>query len=487
MSSERLDGPRRLHPAAIVLEALGALREAAVPLVVALVLGVGTGGPDPLTAALLGLGGVALTAVVGFLRWQGTTYTVTPTTLRHRTGLVSPDETVVPLGRIQAIDTVQGPVQRLFGVLELRVQTAGGGRAAEVVLTAVTRAEAAALRAHAGLPDAPEHPEARLRLGGRELLVTALTAPQVGVLLPVLAAVGGVAQQLTDEVDRSWLDRLPDTPEQVALAAGGLVAAALVVSVLGAVVAFAGFEVRLEGDRLRIRRGLLRRRAATVPLARVHAVRLVEGVLREPLGLASLRLETAGYREEAAAAQTLFPLVRRAEAEAVLARFVPALAGALDGLEPPPARAARRYVLPAVVAALVPAVALVVVVPAAWPAAPAAVALVAAHGWARFRAAGWRLDGGRVVVRSRRLARTTLVARVARLQEHSLAQTPLQRRAGLARLAVAVGSGRRAAVAHLELAVARALFDRLRQPPSSSRPSARPRYSSARPVSRTSP
>ena len=58
-----------------------------------------------------------------------------------------------------------------------------------------------------------------------------------------------------------------------------------------------------------------------------------------------------------------------------------------------------------------------------------------------FRAAGWRLRDGRLAMRSRVLARTTLLAPAARLQEHATAQNPFQRRAGLADLAVAVGKG----------------------------------------------
>ena len=50
-----------------------------------------------------------------------------------------------------------------------------------------------------------------------------------------------------------------------------------------------------------------RRRAASMPLARVHAVDVMESLLRRPFGLASVRVETAGYRSEAAAAQTLLP------------------------------------------------------------------------------------------------------------------------------------------------------------------------------------
>ena len=96
-----------------------------------------------------------------------------------------------------------------------------------------------------------------------------------------------------------------------------------------------------------------------------------------------------------------------------------------------------------------------------WP-----VLLVAPAAWygvACWRAAGWRLDGGRLAVRYRMLARTTVVARVARLQEHGVRQTVLQRRGGLADLEVAVGAGTRGRVRHLDAGVAGRLFDALRR------------------------
>ena len=54
--------------------------------------------------------------------------------IRLRTGVLSEKETDVPLGRVQAIDTVHGPLQRLFGVVGVHVQTAGGGREGEIKL-----------------------------------------------------------------------------------------------------------------------------------------------------------------------------------------------------------------------------------------------------------------------------------------------------------------------------------------------------------------
>ena len=89
--------------------------------------------------------------------------------------------------------------------------------------------------------------------------------------------------------------------------------------------------------------------------------------------------------------------------------------------------------------------------------------LLALDGWLDYRAAGWRLRDGRLVMRSRRLAWSTLLTPAARLQQHSIAQSPLQRRARLADLAVAVGKGGHAQVRHLELPVAAELWERLRR------------------------
>jgi putative membrane protein len=458
-----LSHPRRLHPAEIVLAALENLREILFAAVVGVLVGGGAGGMPPLVGLLLGLGGVALAGTVGYVRWLHTTFSVTGQALHFRRGVLSPDETSVPLGRIQAIDAAQGPVQRLFGVQELHVQTAGGGAEGEVVLRAVSDATAEELRAAAGLPDAVTRDLPEWRLGLGALLVTAVTAPQLGVILPLVGGLAAAGDDLLfgQEGERLF-DQLPHDPATIVLLALAVAGAALLLSFLGAIVAFAGFSLVRDGERLRIRRGLLARRAASVPLARVHAVDLVEGVLRRPFGLASVRMETAGYRSEPAAAQTLLPLVRVRDAERLLNEFVPALAVASAPLERAPARARRRYALGPALAGTALGAALTVALPAAWPAVPLLAGVGVAEGLLRHRSAGWREDDGRLVVRRRVLARRTLLARVDRLQEHGLRASPLQRRGGLADFEAAVGSGRTGRVRHLEASVARALFERLR-------------------------
>jgi putative membrane protein len=456
--------PRRLHRAGIAVYAFNAVREGALPLI-ALVVVSGLGGGLDARALLRGLAfaaiGVVAATALGYWRWWTTTWWVTPDAVHHKSGLIGLKETDVPLSRIQSLDLEQGPVQRLFGVYAVHVQTGGGGAKGEIVLEAAGSEDVRELRAlladrrpaTAVEPTGPER-----RLTRRRLLAAALTAGQLGVILPALAGFFQLLQSSLDERDAVRV--IPHTVGAALLAAAGLLVAAWLLSVAGSVVAFSGFTASRHGDRLRIRRGLLARREATVPIERVRAVEVVEGVLRLPFGLASLRMEVIGHAKEAAAAQTLFPLVRRDEVRPFLDELLPELADDLDALERPPRRAARRYVLP-------PAAAGVAITAVAWAIAPEGVwalpvaAVLAAWGLLRYRAAGWRLRDGRLAMRSLRLARTTVLGPAAHRESHEIAQNPWQRQARLADVAVAFGKRTNARVRHLEATTARALFDAL--------------------------
>src|SRR3954471_9465296 len=186
----------RLHPAAIGVLALGALRDAAVPIIVLLVASLAGRGLDTEALARGGIYlvlGVAVASLTGFVRWMSTSYAVDERGVHWRSGVVSKKSTTVPLSRIQGLDTVAGPVQRLFGVVALHVQSAGGGSKGEIVLEALGRDAVERIRAAVGerpavAEAAAAPPRIERRLGRRELLVAALTAGQLGIVLPILAA-----------------------------------------------------------------------------------------------------------------------------------------------------------------------------------------------------------------------------------------------------------------------------------------------------------
>jgi putative membrane protein len=465
----------KLHPAAIAVLALSALREAALPIVVLLAAAVAGSGLDmaALRRGLLYLAiGVVAASLMGVVRWITTSYSVDEGGVHWRTGFLRRKETAVPLSRVQGLDTVAGPVQRLFGVVAVHVQTAGGGAKGEIVLEAVGPEAVERLRdaVRARRPEIAEVAPAvalpERRLSRRDGLIAALTAGQLGVILPALAgATQLLSQGFGDERGVEDATRLlPDSAVGWELALAGLLVVAWALSVAGSLIAFAGFAVTRDGERLRIRRGLLQRSEVAVPVRRIHGVRVVEGLLRRPFGLAAVRVEVAGYAAEAAAARTLFPLLRRGDVEPFLAELLPELADDPGNLTPPPPRAARRYVAPRAVAGAIVGGVACLVFPgiAPWPLLLAPLA--ALDGWLDYRAAGWRLRDGRLAMSSRTLAWSTLLAPAARLQEHAIAQTPLQRRAGLADVEVAVGKAGGASVRHLEQPVAADLWERLRRP-----------------------
>ena len=452
--------PRRLHYAAIAVDAVRSTLQLVAGVVVIALLRGGTPG----VAAVGAVGGIAASSLLSWITWRHKAYWLDDVALHYRSGVFTPDEKVVPRVRVQGVDTVTGPVQRLFGVVELRVQVPGASDADEIVLSAVTHEEAARLRRMLGQPE-PATPDAHVRLGRRGLLLTALTSPQIGVAVSAVAGVFALFQNVIDvERDGEGLLERLDSPQTIAVVVAIVLGAAYLLSFLAAIVVFAGFEVERDAQVLRIRRGLLERRAQSIPLERVDGVVIVEGLARGPFGLAALRLETAAHGGERAVARTLLPLVRRAEAEAVIARLVPGLAIEPGELERPPPRALRRFALPpALAGAALGALPAVLWTGAAWPALPVLALLGALAGLRDYRGAGVRLAGNVVVVREVRLARRTLLARRHRLQEHALMRTLLQERASLSDLRVTVGSGGKGRARHLETATAEAAFVALRR------------------------
>ena len=275
-------------------------------------------------------------------------------------------------------------------------------------------------------------------------------------MLPVLAAAGQVLQQVANpRRGREAEHLLPHSFTAIGLIVLGLIVLAWALSTLGSVVAFGGFTITRDDDRLRIRRGLIQRREATVPVHRVRAVRVVEGIFRRPFGLASIAVEVTGYAEEPSAARTLFPLVRLRDVPAFLEEILPELADDPRGLQRPPARAARRYLLLPTLAGLLLGIAAYFLVGVF---SVAALLLGVLYGWARWRAAGWRLQDGRLATRSMRFAATTVLAPAHLGESHTVAQNVFQRRADLADLSVDFGKSTTAKIRHIEAASARAAW-----------------------------
>ena len=232
--------PRRLHRSAVVIYSASALRNFAFPLVVIVAVTLFGGAFDGrgLQRALAYGGvGLAMAVIAGVIRYRSTSYVIDDEAIHHHTGLLSTKDTDVRLDRIQAIDVHQGPLQRAFGVFAVDVQTGAGAKGGEISLPALVPeavAELRALRPGAAVEreEAPDRPSRRIT--PRELTIAALTAGQLGIVLPVLAGAFQVLEQLVDpERGEEAVRWLPQTVTAVVLGAAGLLVLAWLLSTRG--------------------------------------------------------------------------------------------------------------------------------------------------------------------------------------------------------------------------------------------------------------
>lgn len=501
--------PRRQHPAVILLDAARGLSALIVPAILFLVSG---DGGRQVWFLMIGGVWVALSVVYQVIAWRQFTFEVRGGELRVYSGVLERQERTVPLERIQAMDIHETPLQRLFSVVGMRIETAAGGSAAaDVKIEALTRSEAEQLRRRLGaIERAPAVPapdesaraaatapapvlladgELIRRLSTRELLTAGVTSGTIG---PALAVVGFFSQIVDDILPEEIYSRLamdaatlsPRTLIPLIVAIG---AVAWLLAIAGAVLTYGNFELRRAGDRVIISHGLLERRRRTVPVARMQAIVVKEGLLRRPFGLASVSFESAGFGQERGESGVLWPLVRRAEAMALVAEVAPRLATSIEPAElaGPPPRAFSRYLVADVLSWLIFSGVVLAISsvlangvffgPWGWlqwwwgGLLLLALPVVAVNAVMRYRDAGWRIDPSRLlVISSGGLTRRATVVPQRRLQFRTIERNPFQRRADLATFKVAIasgGEGGHAAVDHLDLAVAMEILDQLAPPP----------------------
>jgi len=119
------DAPRRLDPRIVILWRLSLLPSIVLPVTVLAAL-VAPLVPLPGWAVALPLA-VLLGSVVGPLqsrRWRGWSWRLTDTAVELRSGVITRRHVVVPHFRVQQIDVLEGPLERLLGLATLTVTTA---------------------------------------------------------------------------------------------------------------------------------------------------------------------------------------------------------------------------------------------------------------------------------------------------------------------------------------------------------------------------
>lgn len=464
---------RRTEPVGLVLRAITGLRQL-VPALIAMVFVLRDEGPWLLVIVPFAGLAIAASGFFAWLQWRRFTYRVGAEDIRVESGVLSRAARSVPYERIQDVSLEQGPLARIFGLVEVRFETGAGGKD-ELKLAFLREAEGERLRevvrarkdgasvpAEASTPQADDpRPEVLFAMNPRRLA----TFGMFEFSLAVVAVVAGAVQQLDfllpfDPWDfdgwqarlagpGAWLAHLGPTAQIVGgiIAVGSLLAIGFVTGIVRTVLRDWGFVLERTAKGFRRRRGLLTRTDVVMPAHRVQALRFGTGILRRRVGWHGLKFVSLA-QDAGAASHDVAPFAKWAELEPIAraADFDPP-DEALDWRR---ASARYRFDTALVVGALfaLGALAALLALSVTQAATPLFALVPLAIGgalaaWQRFL---WRferhaIDGRQLYSRRGWLAPRTDVASRVKLQSAEIAQGPIARRRGYATLKLGLAGG----------------------------------------------
>ncbi len=443
-------------------------------------------GLDQRTLALAVVG-FALFAVIGgalsWLSWSRFRYGIVEGHLIIREGVLVRRRRAIPVARVQGIDIKADLLSRILGLVEVTVQTAGGGATEpEASIVGIPLSEAERLRGEllhkrsvttiasdtpagtaSAIGDDPvnrmgdvrgvlagpevgyEHPSFQYTLSIARLFLAGATSSQVFVsFFVVLGAVGqlfSMASSTADAITETVLALALPVAVVAVVAIVGLVIAG---SVTASVIADFGFTSRRVSDRIETERGLLERRMIGLPVRRVQSVRIQQTPLRRLMGFSAIHVDTAGFgrsEENGQARAALVPLARTSE-------ITPLLHGLLPELETAPAvtalprRSMRFYLMWPTLLGLTISLAPAAILQGVFLALPIVILpLTIVPAYLAWRAAGVGVDASMLVIRSGVFGRTHTRIPRSRLQSLAVRQNPFQKRRNLATLVATTVSG----------------------------------------------
>jgi putative membrane protein len=442
---------RRLHPWSWLFVLIQQVKSFALPLVVLLFTGRGN------SWELWGLVGAGVLVLVSLGQYFTYRFRVDADGIVIRSGLLQKSLRNIPFTRIHNVALHQTLLHRVFGVAEVKLESAGG-MTPEGQMRVLSLADAHALeelvRSHGkaqAAPDAPavaDETNVLLSLPTSEVIRLGLISNR-GMIV-VAAAFGLFAQasgELLGEALEGSAKAVAGVGRDMHLGLTGSIVGGLalvlmlliairMLSVVLALLQFHGFTLTEDGRRLSSQRGLLTRIRANMPRQRIQAWSLRESLTHRWFGRRGLVVDSASIQavNDQRSLRDLAPVATPAVIDELIRHLLPGKAWPMQQWHALHPRAWRRqFAIPALVV-------LVLSAAATWQEGPWGLAVLAllpvfllrAKVWARH--AGYSEESGLIAVREGWLDKRWRFAEVGKLQSLTLSQSPFDRRHGMASL-----------------------------------------------------
>ena len=448
---------QRQHPVASVSRAFGLIRGNFVTILIFLFVGAQS---DNFPFLWWIGGGFSFLLVMGVANWWRFLYKLEEDTLHIRSGIFVRKDLYLTKDRIQVIDISSGIIQRLFGLVRLDIQTAGS-TSRQAAIDAITKVKALEINRilrdiHSDIHDLDETTSKitssdsevikKLEMPLKELFIAASTSGSFGIALSVLATIFSQIEPLISESElfEYFFSMLPSQTDAMTI---GIIIFifilfAWLLSFFSTLFTYGNFKLIVKENEIIISRGIFEKKRVTIPYNRIQAIHVSEGLIRQPLGYASIHLESAGYGDEKGTGSiVLYPLIRNTKILQLLNDVLPDYKKELNGFKPPK-RALRRYIFKSAFPITIITGALYFFLGLnLWIWLIPAISLF--WGWIKYRDAALAWGDDILLFRSRKLSKSTAYIKKKRVQDAIIYQSLIQRYRNLCSVQIHVASGDR--------------------------------------------
>ncbi|MBB5356537.1 putative membrane protein [Anoxybacillus mongoliensis] len=453
---------KRLHPIAIVIYTMKRLKQGPF-LALALLIAIKEKTGDPFVDWLPLFLFLFYAMFAGYMSWRRFTYRLEEHNMYIEQGIFVKKKRYIPFDRIQGISHSSGLLQRLVGVVQVHIETAGRQiDDPEVVLPAVSMEEAdqierAIRNQNEGNMLIKNEMDVVFTLRFRDVLFLAVTS---GGAFSVIAAIGALLSDFDNFIPFERLNiffRVDDTASTLVFLLVVLMIA-YVLSVIGHLFRYMNFTVVKQNKTITITTGLLQKKSISTSIERVQAIAVKESPIRYLFGYVSVHLIHAGgaLDDGKHGSLVLFPLVRKNEVTSLVATCFPEyrLHNSFRSLC---TRARWRYMLRSLYTVmLIPVITIVFF----QRFETLLLLLPAVHvGYRSYRRAGVTIKSEQLALRSGWLTIKTVYMLKHCIQSLTISQTRMQQRLGLCTVRATVMPGIRGKVVDVDEREAKVIYE----------------------------
>lgn len=280
---------------------------------------------------------VIIIIAITIISWKNNVYSFDENSMSIREGVIKRKSRDIPSDKIHTMDIDSKFIQRLFGIVTLRIDTASGGKEAEVCLV-LSKNEAENIKKvlfNECIKENEKEEKAQIQQKCEkfliknnqykatiiDLVITAMTSKYIlGGIFFIFALYGKINDMLPKDV-RNRVNDFEDRSAEGIIASKSIkiiivfilavIVITFIISVIATVIRYYDFTVTRINNKINITYGLLDKKSVIIPVHRIQSVSIVEGMLKKPFDAVTINVQSIGYGKEKGESTMLCPLLKK--------------------------------------------------------------------------------------------------------------------------------------------------------------------------------